>query len=304
MDFKIIWSPRGVETLRELVEYIARDNPTAARRMGEVVLEKTLLLGRHPGLGKSFAKLNPNGTLASPNPAFNGTVYSLALDSSGNIYAGGAFTYVNDQPRRNLAKINPDGTLNPFNVLLSENSDVRAIKAGASGNLFIGGTFYSVDGIVRQGFAKFNPNGTLNTMYQLGNPVGAILVDGVKLHVSGGRRNYQIYTNGDSNCDLLLTNPTPASRCGTGTVTLSITPSSGTVNWYDAPQNGNLIGTGATFVTPTISATTTYYAQAVDGGCLSFSRTRHCCGSGGYVASPWADLKTRNRPRTHQRCAA
>ena len=58
MDFKVIWSPRGVVTLGELVEYIAQDNPTAARKMGEAVFQKSLLLGQHPRLGKVFAKLN------------------------------------------------------------------------------------------------------------------------------------------------------------------------------------------------------------------------------------------------------
>ncbi|MFN8165274.1 MAG: hypothetical protein U0X76_03650 [Bacteroidia bacterium] len=31
--------------------------------------------------------------------------------------------------------------------------------------------------------------------------------------------------------------------------------------WFDAP-NGNLLGTGTSFVTPVLSATTTYYARA------------------------------------------
>ncbi|MGH7976045.1 MAG: type II toxin-antitoxin system RelE/ParE family toxin [Limisphaerales bacterium] len=58
MDFKVIWSPRGIETLGELVEFIARDNPAAARKMGRAVFQKSLLLGRHPRLGKVFAGLS------------------------------------------------------------------------------------------------------------------------------------------------------------------------------------------------------------------------------------------------------
>lgn len=57
----------------------------------------------------------------------------------------------------------------------------------------------------------------------------------------------------------------PASRCGTGTVTLQATSSSGTtMKWYTASTGGTSIGTGASFVTPTISTTTNYYVEAVN----------------------------------------
>lgn len=69
------------------------------------------------------------------------------------------------------------------------------------------------------------------------------------------------------------TSVTPATRCGNGTLVLGATFSSGTVNWYDAPVLGNLVGTGSTFVTPVLSATTTYYAEATNGSCTSFTRT-------------------------------
>lgn len=69
------------------------------------------------------------------------------------------------------------------------------------------------------------------------------------------------------------TSSTPASRCGNGSVTLSAVFSSGTVNWYDAPFGGNLVGTGSDFTTPSLTATTTYYAEATNGTCTSLNRT-------------------------------
>jgi len=56
----------------------------------------------------------------------------------------------------------------------------------------------------------------------------------------------------------------PGSRCGTGTVNLSVTTSScisSTVSWFAASTGGTSLGTGASFTTPSISSTTTYYAQ-------------------------------------------
>lgn len=62
----------------------------------------------------------------------------------------------------------------------------------------------------------------------------------------------------------------PAGRCDAGTVTISANPSEGTVNWYDSATGGTLLNTGAVFTTPSISSTTTYYAEATSAqGCVS-----------------------------------
>lgn len=64
-----------------------------------------------------------------------------------------------------------------------------------------------------------------------------------------------------------ITATTPATRCGVGTLTLGATGTTGTtVNWYSAPTGGSPIATGNSFTTPSISATTTYYATASAGG--------------------------------------
>ncbi len=51
------------------------------------------------------------------------------------------------------------------------------------------------------------------------------------------------------------------ANCGPGTVTLTAV-STDTIYWYDAPTGGTLLFTGDIFTTPSISTTTTYYAQA------------------------------------------
>ena len=53
--------------------------------------------------------------------------------------------------------------------------------------------------------------------------------------------------------------------CFNGSGTLTATPSTGSINWYDAPSGGNFLGTGTTFITPIITATTTFYAEAFEG---------------------------------------
>lgn len=73
-----------------------------------------------------------------------------------------------------------------------------------------------------------------------------------------------------------ITSTTPAARCGAGTVILSATSSAGsTVSWYATPTGGTAIGSLSPFTSPTISATTTYYAEAKNTitGFISSPRT-------------------------------
>jgi len=70
-----------------------------------------------------------------------------------------------------------------------------------------------------------------------------------------------------------ITGTTPATRCGSGTLTLGATPSAGTINWYAAATGGTSLGTGTSFTTPSLSTTTTYYVDATNNGCTTATRT-------------------------------
>lgn len=62
---------------------------------------------------------------------------------------------------------------------------------------------------------------------------------------------------------------TPATKCDPGILTLQATASIGTINWYDQNSGGNLVGSGSSFTTPFLSATTTYYVSTTSGGCTT-----------------------------------
>ncbi|MBK8626045.1 MAG: hypothetical protein IPN86_10915 [Saprospiraceae bacterium] len=67
---------------------------------------------------------------------------------------------------------------------------------------------------------------------------------------------------------------TSGSRCGPGTVTLSaVGCSGGTIEWWNLADT-QLLGTGSTFTTPSISSTTTYVAWCKVGGCYSSTGTQ------------------------------
>ena len=62
---------------------------------------------------------------------------------------------------------------------------------------------------------------------------------------------------------------TPASRCNAGTVTLAAIAGNGTIDWYADSTGGSSLSTGVNFTTPSISSTTTYYAEATHNNCPS-----------------------------------
>lgn len=114
---------------------------------------------------------------------------------------------------------------------------------------------------------------------------GTPFFTGTNLPVSGGSYTYyaEAIDNGCTSTRVpvvytyipipVITSVTPASRCDAGTVTLGATTDSGTINWYDAPTGGNLVGTGTSFTTPILTSTTTYYVESSSSSCTTLTRT-------------------------------
>ena len=78
---------------------------------------------------------------------------------------------------------------------------------------------------------------------------------------------------------------TDAAICGSGSSQLSASATGATINWYDSPSGGNLVGSGPTLNTPVVNATTTYYAEATTtvAGFSGFAQpTNNTIGAGGY----------------------
>jgi hypothetical protein len=78
-----------------------------------------------------------------------------------------------------------------------------------------------------------------------------------------------------------IASTTPATRCGTGSVTLQATAGGPgqDIRWYSSATSTTVLGSGTTFTTPQIAATTSYFAAATQGGTIS---------SGGRLTNPTA----------------
>ncbi|PKB16115.1 T9SS type B sorting domain-containing protein [Flavobacterium sp. 5] len=65
---------------------------------------------------------------------------------------------------------------------------------------------------------------------------------------------------------------TTLTNCGPGVFTLKATPTEGSINWY-SQNGGSIVGTGLSYTTPNISTNTTYYAEAVNNGCINSTKS-------------------------------
>ena len=61
MDFKIVWTLRSREDLRDIGTFIAKDNPPAALKLGELIFDRVDTLEKFPELGRVVPERNqPN----------------------------------------------------------------------------------------------------------------------------------------------------------------------------------------------------------------------------------------------------
>ena len=70
-----------------------------------------------------------------------------------------------------------------------------------------------------------------------------------------------------------ITSTTPSSICGSGVVSLQASATDGIVSWYTSNTGGVPIATGNLFITPNLTATTSYYVDATNGSCSNGPRT-------------------------------
>lgn len=56
MDYKVIWSSAALADLEEICSYIAKNDPRAAYRMGQGILDHIRILGTFPMIGPAYPR--------------------------------------------------------------------------------------------------------------------------------------------------------------------------------------------------------------------------------------------------------
>ena len=166
--------------------------------------------------------MNDDGTVDAsfqPGSGAGGVVYAIAVYptntlNGGKILIGGAFTNYNGVFRNGIARLNPDGSLDPtFNPGTGADGAVRAIAIQLDGRVLIGGAFTNFNGSLSSGVARlkptvrsdpnFHPAATTNgTVYAIAlQPDTRILLGGSFTSFSGVTRSNITRLNFDGSVD-------------------------------------------------------------------------------------------------------
>ncbi|HEV7402338.1 MAG TPA: cadherin-like beta sandwich domain-containing protein [Chthoniobacteraceae bacterium] len=128
------------------------------------------------------AGFNPNVT--------GGVVLATALQPDGKIVIGGEFTVVGTTARRNLARLNADGTVDPtFDPGVGPDAAVDCVAVESNGKILVGGAFAGVGGAGPHAFlARYLANGAVDETFAPapGAEVLALAVQGDGRIVIGG----------------------------------------------------------------------------------------------------------------------
>ncbi len=125
----------------------------------------------------------------------NGPVFSLALQDDGAIVMAGSFTEVGTVPRNRLARLLPDGNLDPtFDIGPGADGVIRALALQRDGRLVIGGTFTTINSTNAGNISRLSIDGKVDGAFDAGagadNPVFALLVQPDDRILVGGAFSY------------------------------------------------------------------------------------------------------------------
>ena len=120
----------------------------------------------------NLGRLETDGTVDTWFTAdADGEIYSLALQPDGKILVGGSFTMMapDGSGRTNLARLNPDGTLDSGFDPRPDGS-VWSLAVQADGRILVGGAFtaLSPDGVGRSRIGRLNADGSVDGAFNPG----------------------------------------------------------------------------------------------------------------------------------------
>lgn len=152
---------------------------------------------------EKIVRLNNDGSFDNTfetGTGFDGVVYVIKVQTDGKILVGGGFSFYNGIARRNLVRLNIDGSIdNSFDVGIGFNLPVYDIILQSDGKKIILGDFTSVNGNPYSHIVRLNEDGSIDNTFNSGSgfngTVYSGLLDGTKLVVVGSFFEYNGQTN-------------------------------------------------------------------------------------------------------------
>lgn len=155
-----------------------------------------------------IVRLNNNGsvdptfTIGTGFSSSGSSVYATAIQTNGQIIAGGYFTMFNGTSVNRIARLNSNGSLDPgFSIGSGFNNPVYAIKIQTDGKIIIGGSFTAYNGTSSNHIIRLNSDGNQDLTFNIGSgfngDVNAITTqsDG-RIIVAGSFSSYNGFATG------------------------------------------------------------------------------------------------------------
>lgn len=140
----------------------------------------------------SFNQPPGSADTAFNSDGMNGDVFALALQSNGQILAGGNFTAVGPVAKSRIARLNTDGSLDTafLNNLSGANAAVNAVVSQTDSRILVGGAFTTVDDIHRNFIARLMTDGSIDTSFNPGSGADNTVNTVVETFLGGARKIY------------------------------------------------------------------------------------------------------------------
>lgn len=173
-----------------------------------------------------LARLNTNGTLdatfqnglVAAQGLPEGAVGGIALQPDDKLIIGGYFSSVHGVPRKSIARLHADGTLDSAfqNGMKGVSGRVNPVLVQPDGKVLIAGNFARVNGAMRNGVARLNADGSLDETFMNGlggteagatvycmalQPDGKVLIGGTFRRVNGWSCSHIARLNPDGSSD-------------------------------------------------------------------------------------------------------
>ncbi|HZH34106.1 MAG TPA: FG-GAP-like repeat-containing protein, partial [Pyrinomonadaceae bacterium] len=116
---------------------------------------------------QAAGEVDPNFKANLQQPGASGR--AVAVQQDGKVLVGGNFKAANGEGRTNLARFNPDGSVDTSFEAVEVNGTVFVIKIQPDGRILIGGNFNFVGGLQTPGVARLNANGAVDASFSTRN---------------------------------------------------------------------------------------------------------------------------------------
>jgi uncharacterized repeat protein (TIGR01451 family)/uncharacterized delta-60 repeat protein len=106
-------------------------------------------------------------TTFNPNPGLNGNVFSLALQTNGQIIVAGDFTSANSFQRGAIARFNGDSTIDTgfLSIQSGANGTIQSVLVQTDGRILAGGSFTVMNGIARTRLVRLLTDGNIDSSF-------------------------------------------------------------------------------------------------------------------------------------------